>query len=46
MGFNLKMFFDELQVILDSRLSDKEKIRDIVKAVIYAKKYAKECGLL
>lgn len=46
MGFNLKTMFDELMQLLNSDKKDSKKVKELTAAIIAAKKYAAECGLL
>lgn len=46
MGFNLKMFFQELELILDSKINWFTKLGRLRKYILEAKQYAEECGYL
>jgi hypothetical protein len=44
MGFSLKLFFEELEELLNSDVKLKKKEKELIMLVAKAKKYAKECG--
>ena len=47
MGFNLKLFFEELEQILrDQHTTDAQKMELFRAAIPNGKRYAGECGLL
>lgn len=47
MGFNLRMFFEEIQHLLDTEGISPEQKLEIVKALVdFNKQYAEQCGQL
>lgn len=47
MGFNLKMYFEELDELLsDGSKTEAEKLAAIAKHMEESRKYARECGQL
>jgi len=47
MGFSLKLFLQEIEVILNSKnMAAEEKLQDIAVRVMDAREYAKVCGML
>lgn len=46
MGFNLDVFFVDLEFVLNSDVSDKDKVKALVAHVAEEKKYAEECGMI
>ena len=47
MGFSLKMFFEELQDVLnDPFLPESQKVEMLINIINDNQKYARECGIL
>lgn len=47
MGFSLKLFFEELQSIIDNReIDEQDMLSQLQDAIQRGKEYAKECGQL
>ena len=46
MGFNLAMFFEELEAIIEGDENISIKLADLVRAIEEGKRYAEECNQL
>lgn len=46
MGFNLLVFFEELESILNLNMNNDEMLVLLEETIIKNKQYAKDCGLL
>lgn len=46
MGFNLEMFFDELEELLEADIDDVTRCIRLKLLVLEERDYAKECGLI